>query len=59
MRRFYLSVVDKPLVDTKKGLPDSGDLFSIYSSVDYIGNLMAACAAAKRAMGTRKGEQET
>ena len=56
MRRFYLSVVDKPLVDTKRDLPKRTGPFSLYQSDIY--SSTAAWAAARRAMGTRNGEQD-
>lgn len=42
----------------KKGCPEEGSLF-VESGKDYLPLLMAACAAARRAMGTRNGEQDT
>ena len=57
MRRFYLSVVDKPLVDTKRDLPIRTGPFIHYIRVIFYSST-AACAAARRAIGTRKGEQE-
>ena len=33
---------------------------TLFASISYLrGSLIAACAAARRAIGTRKGEQET
>ncbi len=55
-------------------LDDDNKLFKIYDKIKnrpalfraqsgweggYLGNLIAACAAARRAIGTRNGEQET
>ena len=31
----------------------------VFINANYLGNLMLACAAARRATGTRNGEQET
>ena len=44
MRRFYLSVVDKPLVDTKRDLPKRTDPFTLFQSDNY--SSTAAWAAA-------------
>ena len=44
MRRFYLSVVDKPLVDTKRDLPKRAGPLNLYQSDIY--SSTAACTAA-------------
>ena len=51
-------------VTTDKNSPvpgEPGSLIGLYENGVrvYRGNLMAACAAARRAVGIRKGEQET
>ena len=38
--------------------PGSSDLFSRFGTY-FLPSFIAACAAARRAMGTRKGEQDT
>lgn len=57
-RSFSLS---PPVKRTQKGRPVLGPA-ALASGVRFLENyisLMAACAAARRAIGTRKGEQET
>ena len=43
---------------TNKKAPSFEEAFFIYKNVSYL-LLIAACAAAKRAIGTRNGEQDT
>ena len=54
--RFILNIGDK-----KKGgnLPAKGKVATKIMCVEWIYSSTAAWAAAKRAMGTRKGEQDT
>ncbi len=47
-----LYVFLNPLGKTPRG-------YIVYSVINYFISLIAACAAARRAMGTRKGEQDT
>ena len=56
MRRLCLQNVESILGDTKKDLPKRTDPFHYCKSDIY--SSTAACAAARRAMGTRKGEQD-
>ena len=55
MRRFCLQNVKSILGYTKRNLPKRTGLF--YYIGEFYYSSTAACAAAKRAMGTRKGEQ--
>ena len=56
MRRFCLQNVESILGDTKKDLPKRTGPFHYIR--EFIYSSTAACAAARRAMGTRKGEQD-
>jgi hypothetical protein len=55
MRRFCLQNVESILGDTKKDLPKRTGPFHYIR--EFIYSSTAACAAARRAMGTRNGEQ--
>ena len=55
MRRFCLQNVESILGDTKKDLPKRTGPFHYIRVLIY--SSTAACAAARRAIGTRKGEQ--
>ena len=57
MRRFCLQNVKSILGDTKKDLPKRTGPFHYIR--EFIYSSTAACAAAKRAIGTRNGEQDT
>ena len=56
MRRFCLQNVESILGDTKKDLPKRTGPFHYIR--EFIYSSTAACAAARRAMGTRNGEQD-
>ena len=57
MRRFCLQNVESILGDTKRDLPKWTGLF--YYIGEFYYSSTAACAAARRAIGTRNGEQLT
>lgn len=57
MRRFCLQNVESILGYTKRDLSKRTGLF--YYIGEFYYSSTAACAAAKRAMGTRNGEHET
>ena len=50
--REYLEVPQTAVLDAERDYPKT-------VIGNYLPSLMAACAAARRAIGTRKGEQET
>lgn len=54
---FYLQYVESILEDTKKETCKRTGPLNLYQCDNY--SSTAACAAARRAMGTRNGEQET
>jgi len=58
MRRFYLQNVESIHEDTKKETCPNGQVPLLNMSELTYSSSTAACAAARRAMGTRKGEQE-
>jgi hypothetical protein len=53
--KFFINVSHSDLTQEKPGFPRR----FIHSYVFFVSERSAACAAASRAMGTRKGEQET
>ena len=58
-----MGITDFGFLFHKVECPQAPKLPSSFSrkrlGVTYCASLMAACAAARRAMGTRKGEQDT
>ncbi len=58
MRRFCLQNVESILGDTKRGCPKTDSLkYKSKNQYYFIESSTAACAAARRAIGTRNGEQ--
>ena len=60
LRRYYIDLLEEnKMTPARQGRAGGFSCIHLPERAHFLGFLMAACAAASRAIGTRKGLQET